>query len=134
MKLGAANIVEILKLGLSGFAFLMMWLSYRLLRVEQERKGDLRPGFLKAIYVFMGLSFVFAVLVASNAAFGLLRQSDQAQLQGQVAQCRDGLDVLQSVSRLEGQSVGDLRDAIDRTVGICEPLMIGLDSELAGHR
>ena len=133
MSLGAATIVEILKLGLSGFAFLMMWFSYRLLKAEQEREGDPRPRIIRATYVFMAVSFAFSLLVASNAAFGLLRESDHTQLEGQVAQCRDGLDVLQSISQLEGQSVGDLRAAIDRTVALCDPLLLGLDSESAGE-
>ena len=134
MNLGAATIVEILKLGLSGFAFLMMWMSYSLLKAEQGREEDPRPGFVRAVYVYMAVSFAFSVLVASNAAFGLMRQFDRTQLQGQVAQCRDRLEVLQSISRLEGQSVEDLRVAIEQTVGSCDPLLIGLDSELAGDQ
>jgi hypothetical protein len=131
MDLGAKTIVEVLKLGLSGFAFLMMWFSYLLLSAEQRRNENPRPGIVRAVYVFMVASFAFAVLVASNATFGLIQQSANARLEGQIAQCRDRLEVLESLSRLEKQSVEDLRVAIGQSVGLCEPLLRQLDSELA---
>lgn len=134
MSLSADTIVEILKLGLSGFAFLMMAFSYLLLRNEQRRERKARPGIIKAIYVFMFLSIGFTVVVALNAAFGLSQQSVVAHLETQVAECRDGLTRLQSISEIGGQSVDDLQAAIDRTAGLCDPLLIGLDNKLAGDR
>ncbi len=128
MNIVAENIIEILKIGLSGFAFLMMWLSYLLLKAEQKREQDPRPGFIKAIYVFMALSFSFAVLVASYAAFELIRDLDHEQFQEQVAKCRDELGELQSISMMEDQSVNNLQAAIIRAVGQCDTLLIDLDS------
>ena len=124
----AENVIEILKVGLSGFAFLMMWLSYLLLKAEQKREQNPRPGFIKAIYVFMALSLSFAVLVAANAAFGLMRQLDHDQFQEQVANCRDELEELQSISMMEDQSVNNLQAAIIRAVGQCDTLLLDLDS------
>ena len=79
----------------------------------------------------MALSFLFALLVASSAAFERFLQHGNRQTQDQVAKCRDDLEILQSISKLEGQSVGDLQVAIDQAVGRCGPFLTDLDNKLA---
>jgi hypothetical protein len=47
------NVLEILRVGLSGFCFLLILLAFWLIRLEQQRAGDPRPGIIRIIYVFM---------------------------------------------------------------------------------
>jgi hypothetical protein len=58
------NVLEILRLGLGGFCFLLSLLAFWLIRQEQERPGDPRGGILNVIYSFMAANLVAAVLVA----------------------------------------------------------------------
>lgn len=58
------NILEILRVGLSGLLFLLSFLAYRLIDREQQREGSPREGILRTIYVFMSVNLLGAVLVA----------------------------------------------------------------------
>jgi hypothetical protein len=53
------NVLEILRLGFVGIAFLLAGLSYLLLRKEQDR-SDQRTSMFKSIYVFMAFSLILA--------------------------------------------------------------------------
>ncbi len=55
------TVVDILQLGFSGFAFLLAYLAFLLLRNEQKRDIPVE-GFLHRIELFMGLSITLAVL------------------------------------------------------------------------
>lgn len=55
------NILEILKLGFIGLAFLLAFLAYRLLSTEQRSKIS-RPAHLEAISKFMAFSLVLGVM------------------------------------------------------------------------
>jgi len=58
------DVLGILRVGLSGFLFLLSFLAYRLIDKEQQRMGAPRKGILRTIYVFMAVNFLGAVLVA----------------------------------------------------------------------
>lgn len=58
------NVLEILRLGLGGFCFLLALLSFWLIRQEQERPGDPRKGIVSVIYTFIATNLLSAVLVA----------------------------------------------------------------------
>src|SRR5271169_945241 len=58
------NVLEILRLGLGGFCFLLSLLSFWLIRQEQARPSDPRRGILQVIYSFMTANLVSAILVA----------------------------------------------------------------------
>jgi len=55
-------IVDILKLGLAGAAFLFLYLAFSLLRSEQK-KDQPRQLILKSIHIFMLLCFAFTLMV-----------------------------------------------------------------------
>lgn len=57
------NYLEILKIGFSGFAFLLALLSFRLLATEQKRKEP-RIILVNAIHFFMKFSIILGVLTA----------------------------------------------------------------------
>ena len=56
------DVVEILRLGLSGLCFLFSVLAFWLIQREQRRDSNPRKGILKSIYVFMAINLVSAVL------------------------------------------------------------------------
>jgi hypothetical protein len=58
------NVVEILRVGLGGFCFLLSLLAFWLIRQEQQRSSAPRKGILNGIYTFMAVNLVSAVLVA----------------------------------------------------------------------
>lgn len=55
-------VVDILKIGLSGFVFLLIFLAFRLLRKEQNIDNP-RPILLKKISQFMRISVALAIIV-----------------------------------------------------------------------
>jgi hypothetical protein len=55
-------VVKILKIGLSGFVFLLVFMAFRLLRKEQNVDTP-RPIFLKKISQFMWISVVLVIIV-----------------------------------------------------------------------
>jgi hypothetical protein len=64
------NVVEILRIGLSGLLFLLSLLAYRLIDGEQRRAGTPRKGILRTIYIFMGVNLFGAALAATAGYFG----------------------------------------------------------------
>ncbi|WP_162600985.1 hypothetical protein [Paraburkholderia sp. C35] len=55
--------IEVLKYGVIGLGFLLAYLAYRLLRKEQEQRGDRpRPHLVRAISYFMVFSIVLVGL------------------------------------------------------------------------
>jgi len=63
------NVLEILRVGLGGLCFLLALLAFWLIWREQGRQGTPRKGILRAVYVFMGVNFAAALLVALAAQF-----------------------------------------------------------------
>lgn len=47
------NVTEILGIGISGFAFLLVLMAFYLIFQEQKREGEPRKGIMKMIYNFM---------------------------------------------------------------------------------
>lgn len=62
-------VVEILKLGLSGFCFLLAYLSYDLLKKEQAKEYP-RDAILRLIQIFMGFALLLGILVGVLPLFG----------------------------------------------------------------
>jgi hypothetical protein len=57
------NVVQILRVGLAGLCFLLALLAFWLIQREQQRPGDPRSGILRAIYTFMVINILSALLV-----------------------------------------------------------------------
>lgn len=64
------NVLEILRVGLSGLSFLLSLLAFWLIQREQQRASSPRKGILRAIYTFMSINFLTAGLVAVAGYFG----------------------------------------------------------------
>lgn len=56
------DVLEILRLGLSGLCFMFSVLAFWLIQREQKHDGKPRPDILKSIYVFMAINLVSAGL------------------------------------------------------------------------
>lgn len=95
------QVVKILQVGFSGFAFLMAGLSFRLLHAESVRGGAPRKPILGAIERYTKYTVILAILV-SISRFGedwyrsyLDGQRTQAlQASSDAQTCRDGLSRL----------------------------------------
>ena len=61
--LSGLNVVQILRVGLAGLCFLLALLAFWLIQREQQRPGDPRHGILRAIYTFMVINILSAILV-----------------------------------------------------------------------
>jgi hypothetical protein len=75
---GELNVVEILRVGVAGLCFLLSLLAFWLIQREQQRIGDPRRDILRAIYTFMALNLVAAVLVSVSDYFGPIQEAVEA--------------------------------------------------------
>lgn len=101
------NIVQILKVGFSGFVFLLVYFGYRLLRKEQDRE-IVRQQILKEIHIFMGISIVLAVLVGGFDLFKLITSNND-----EISIIRQTLDSRNAVIQTLENEKEDLQNTID---------------------
>jgi len=73
------NIIEILKLGLTGLVFLLALLSFKLLSQEQNSKNEPREIIIKTINRFMTMSIILTLLVGSFSLFDISKKSKQTE-------------------------------------------------------
>jgi len=116
------NVVEILRVGISGLLFLFSLLAYNLINREQQRQGLPRKGIVSSIYAFMAINFLGAVLVFASGFFGRNHASDQVELrkardelianQGELRKAQDKLLHIRSAS----QPLVDLKGGIISTL------------------
>ncbi len=80
MKLESFDVVKILGYGLSGFAFLLVFLAFMLLRKEQD-KPEPRKLIIQTIQMFMGLCLILSLAVG---IISVPISSNNSQLQGYI--------------------------------------------------
>jgi len=106
------NVVEILRLGISGLLFLFALFAYNLINREQKREGYPRQGIVRSIYVFMAVNFLGAVLVFASGFFGPCNDSKVAAQQAELRKAQDKLSRIKSASepllRVKGGVVSEL--------------------------
>ena len=130
------NVVEILKVGLSGLCFLLSLLAFWLIHREQQRAAAPRKAILRSIYIFMASNLLVAVLVAL-ASYVSSRQvaptqapvPPLAQFQVVRARIKDLIEAKEGVlNRLlrESQMSETQRKSIEDTVS----QLNGLDAKL----
>ena len=95
------DFVKILGYGLSGFAFLLMFFTYMLLRQVITRKTQNKMIF-KLIWGFMGLSFLFTIVVAVFSFMtGDYKKTELANNEKMITQQQNGLDVLTETQTID---------------------------------
>jgi len=108
-------VVDILKLGLTGLVFLLMYMGYRLLHQEQlKEKPD--QELLKKASLFVWQSIAVACLVAATELAGQI--SNRYFIEKPEA-CMKEISALNLVSQHPSQSIDTLRSAIRNTWLVC---------------
>jgi hypothetical protein len=116
-------VVDILKVGLSGLVFLLMFLAYRLLATEQKMSAP-RAAILLSVKRFLWTCVLLILLVAGTEGFERIYKPDRgAALTRQLEECRESLLRLQSLSAQGDLNVADLRTLIANHAAVCSPAL-----------
>lgn len=116
-------VVDILKVGLSGLVFLLMFLAYRLIAAEQKVAAP-RPSILSSAKGYAWTCVLLIVLVAGTGVFELVYLPDQdPALTRQLVECRNSLLRLQSLSAQGDSNVAALRTLIANHAAVCSPAL-----------
>jgi hypothetical protein len=110
-------VVDILRLGLSGLVFLLMFLGYRLLQQEQ-RKPKPSPQLLRRASLFAWQSLVAALLVAVAAVVTpMVQKKVEAGATNSV--CAEEVAALDTVAQHPAQTLDTIRAAVRNTSIVC---------------
>lgn len=125
-------VTDILKIGLSGFVFLLVWFAYKLLRREQEKKTP-STRILTSVRNYLWMSVILAVLVGT---FGLVEklvpppETDLQPYEIQLQDCRDSFTRLETFSQRENVKPDAVLKVIGRHISTCKPTYQILETTL----
>ena len=119
------DIVEILKVGLSGLVFLLAFMAYRLLALEQKKKKA-DPKFLRNVRLF---SWQCVFLVLLLAGINIFERVTPLPPGVEIRKCRESMLRLESLSSMEDQSAEDLRLLIQNHIETCDGILTRLDED-----
>lgn len=95
------DFVKILGYGLSGFAFLLMFFAYMLLR-QVINKSTQNKMIIKSIWAFMGLSFLLTITIGVfSFVTGDYKQKELAEKETTIETQRNGLEILNADQKLD---------------------------------
>ena len=95
------DFVKILGYGLSGFAFLLMFFAYMLLRQVITRQTQNKMIF-KSIWGFMGLSFVLTIIIGIFSYMtGDYKKEELVRNEETITKQKDGIDALTNSQTLD---------------------------------
>ena len=95
------DFVKILGYGLSGFAFLLMFFAYMLLR-QVINKSTQNKMIIKSIWAFMGLSFLLTITIGVfSFVTGDYKQKELAENEATIETQRNGLEILNADQKLD---------------------------------
>lgn len=113
--------LEILQVGLSGFVFLLLYLSYRL--HSQVLKGvNVSPDKQRAVGSYTVLVLASIVVVVSYNVWSVYAKPHDG-----IGLCRDSLSRLDTSAGQPSGSAEDLRVFIQSHVSICQDVLERLD-------
>ncbi|MBF02199.1 MAG: hypothetical protein CMP76_02770 [Flavobacterium sp.] len=101
------DVLKILGYGMSGFSFLLVLLTFFLLRAEQKREQEPRPLIIKMIWRFM-LMTIFMVLVNGFISLPLFNQN--AKLHESVTQLSNNSN--EEITKEIAQNTDEIEDLI----------------------
>jgi len=110
-------VVDILKLGLTGLVFLLMYLGFRLLAQEQKKKTPSKE-LLKRASLFVWQSIAIACLVGA-VEVGHRVVDQNTQVPKNLESCLAEIEALNMVSQHGEQTLDSLRAAIRNTWTMC---------------
>lgn len=121
--------VRILQVGFSGFAFLLAYLSYRLLRSEQAR-DSVRTEIINSVRWYMKWAFALAILVSVMSTSEMVLRPFlskplvlEAQRRQQVSECERRLVILAALSEDPKATVRSLQAAVEGYGTLCQPIL-----------
>ena len=95
------DFVKILGYGLSGFAFLLMFFAYMLLR-QVINKSTQNKMIIKSIWAFMGLSFLLTITIGVFSFItGDYKQKELANNEATIKTQQNGLEILNADQKLD---------------------------------
>jgi len=95
------DFVKILGYGLSGFAFLLMFFAYMLLR-QVINKSTQNKMIIKSIWAFMGLSFLLTITIGVFSFItGDYKQKELANNETTIKTQQNGLEILNADQKLD---------------------------------
>ncbi|HET6766745.1 MAG TPA: hypothetical protein VFH08_05085 [Chitinophagaceae bacterium] len=95
------DFVKILGYGLSGFAFLLMFFAYMLLR-QAINKSTQNKMIIKSIWAFMGLSFLLTITIGVFSFItGDYKQKELANNEATIKTQQNGLEILNADQKLD---------------------------------
>jgi hypothetical protein len=101
------DIVKILGYGLSGFAFLLLFMAYNLIHTEQKRDGNPRGGIIKLIIAFMSLDIIAIVVVG---ILGIPALRDNQMLNKNLTVSQQKVDELGHFTETQNKLIATLAD------------------------
>lgn len=78
------DVLEILRLGLAGLCFLLSLLAFFLIYREQGREGKPREGITRAIYTFMAVNLITALIVGTVGLVATRQAKNTSDLPAEV--------------------------------------------------
>ena len=95
------DFVKILGYGLSGFAFLLMFFAYMLLR-QVINKSTQNKMIIKSIWAFMGLSFLLTITIGVFSFItGDYKQKELENNEATIKTQQNGLEILNADQKLD---------------------------------
>jgi hypothetical protein len=135
------HVVGILQVGFSGFAFLMAYLSFGLLRAESKRDGTPRRAILRTIHRYLIYTVVLASLVllgrfAEDAYRSRLQieQDEALRTASDAIVCRDGLSRLVHADVQVATNYDSLLRAVQEDAAGCNTVLKALERQHRGER
>ena len=115
-------VVQILQAGLAGLAFLLAFLSFKIISKEQSKEIP-RSEILQSARNYFVMCIILAVIVGGfQVTQYLLESKDELRL----SECRDSFEILSSRED-RATSIEDMSRAIQEHIGVCGPLIKELD-------
>ena len=114
LGVSTTDIISILQLGMSGVAFLFLFMSFSLLKKEQNRSEGVRENFLRSTKHFSYISIVFAVLVMIAGFVDLFFSQSTIN-----DACLSAIERAELLSESEQQDIDSLRDLLRNTLAPC---------------
>lgn len=118
-------IILALQIGFSGFAFVMAYLSFRLMRQEMTRETARKPVF-DHVRWYMKWSLALASLVALITIAEVILDKLLTDHAEAAIDCDEGLARLTAISHLPNTDVAALRTAISMHTAACQSLVDSL--------
>jgi hypothetical protein len=127
------DVIGVLQVGFSGFAFLLSGYSFRLLRLEVGRAGEPRRPLLTAIRRYANYTLIMALVVAASrlaesalTSWNSRQASEMLRLSRDADTCRDSLTMLAMFDKRIQRDYASLSELAHNTAPSCATILKAL--------